>query len=85
MRAIIYARVSTENAHQETSLERQVAELTAFAEASGWQVVRIVEEQESGFHDEREGFISALDLLRRNRADCLLAVSYTHLPTPMPA
>lgn len=72
MRAIIYARVSTENAHQETSLERQVAELTAFAEASGWQVVRIVEEQESGFHDEREGFISALDLLRRNRADCLL-------------
>lgn len=72
MRAIVYARVSTENAQQETSLERQVEELTAFATASGWQVVKVIEEQDSGFVDDREGIISALDLLRRRRADCLL-------------
>lgn len=72
MRAIVYARVSTENAQQETSLERQVAELTSFASESGWQVVEVIEEQGSGFADDREGFVSALDLLRRRRADCLL-------------
>lgn len=72
MRAIVYARVSTENAQQETSLERQVDELTAFATASGWQVVKVIAEQDSGFIDDREGIIVALDLLRRGRADCLL-------------
>jgi DNA invertase Pin-like site-specific DNA recombinase len=72
MRAIIYARVSTENVQQETSLERQVAELTSFATSSGWQVVKVIEEQGSGFADDREGFLSALDLLRKRRADCLL-------------
>ena len=72
MRAIVYARVSTENAQQETSLERQVDELTAFATASGWQVAKVIAEQDSGFIDDREGIIVALDLLRRGRADCLL-------------
>ena len=72
MRAIVYARVSTQNAQQETSLERQVDELTAFATASGWQVVKVIAEQDSGFIDDREGIIVALDLLRRGRADCLL-------------
>lgn len=72
MRAIVYARVSTQNAQQETSLERQVDELTAFATASGWQVAKVIAEQDSGFIDDREGIIVALDLLRRGRADCLL-------------
>ncbi len=72
MRVIVYARVSTENDRQETSLERQVAELVAFAETCGWQVVRTIMEQDSGFNDDREGFINALEMLRRKRADCIL-------------
>lgn len=72
MRAIVYARVSTEKAEQETSLARQVAELNEFAAQSGWRVVKVIEEQASGFDDGREGFLSALDYFRRRRADLLL-------------
>lgn len=72
MRVIVYARVSTEKAEQETSLARQVAELTEFADRSGWQVTKVIEEQASGFDDGREGFLSALDYFRRRRADLLL-------------
>ncbi|NLY54271.1 MAG: recombinase family protein [Firmicutes bacterium] len=72
LRAIVYARVSTDNPEQETSLERQVAELTEFATANGWQTIEIIQEQSSGFDDDREGFITALDLLRRRRADIIL-------------
>lgn len=72
MRVIIYARVSTDNIQQETSLERQIAELTAFAVASDWRVIEVIKEQSSGFDDEREGIVTALDVLRRRRADCLL-------------
>ncbi len=72
MRVVVYARVSTEKAEQETSLARQVAELTEFAQQSGWQVTKVIEEQASGFDDGREGFLAALDYFRRRRADLLL-------------
>jgi DNA invertase Pin-like site-specific DNA recombinase len=72
MRAVIYARVSTDKAEQETSLQRQLEELHQFAITNGWQVVASVQEQASGFDDAREGFLSALDLFRRKQADILL-------------
>jgi DNA invertase Pin-like site-specific DNA recombinase len=72
MRAVIYARVSTEKETQATSLVRQVEELTEYAAECGWQVVRVVEEQASGFDDGREGFLTALDCFRRKKAEILL-------------
>ena len=79
MRAIVYARVSTENEAQTTSLARQVAELTDFAAENDWQVVKVVEEQASGFDDGREGFVTALDYLRRGRANLLLVQDESRL------
>ena len=72
MRAIVYARVSTEKEEQTTSLARQVEELTHYADECGWRVVQVIEEQASGFDDGREGFVTALDYFRRKRADLLL-------------
>lgn len=72
MRAIIYARVSTDKADQETSLARQVAELTRYATDHGMQIVKTIREQASGFDDAREGFVTALEFFRRRRADVLL-------------
>ncbi len=72
MRALIYARVSTEKASQETSLKRQVAELAEYAAQADWRVVKVIEEQVSGFLDEREGFLAALEYFRRKKADLLL-------------
>ncbi len=72
MRAVIYARVSTEKAEQETSLARQVAELTRYAADRRMQIVKTIREQASGFDDTREGFVTALEYFRRKRADILL-------------
>ena len=43
-RAALYARVST----TDQSCERQIAELTAYAERSGFEIVAIVKETASG-------------------------------------
>lgn len=72
MRAIIYARVSTDTTEQASSLARQVEELTHYASDCGWRVVKVLEEQASGFDDGREGFLQAIDYFRRKRADLLL-------------
>ncbi|WP_027417175.1 YneB family resolvase-like protein [Aneurinibacillus terranovensis] len=60
MKVAIYARVSTERAEQETSLERQAEELQVFAARQKWEVVRVVKEQESGFVEERYGLLEIL-------------------------
>lgn len=50
-KAVVYARVSTHK--QAADLHRQADRMTAFATASGYQIVDVVKEIASGVNDER--------------------------------
>lgn len=67
-RAAIYARVST----SDQSCDRQVTELTAFAERSGYDVVGIFKETASGASANRNARNRLLDLAQARQIDAVL-------------
>ena len=67
-RAAIYARVST----SDQSCERQVTELTAFAERGGYDVVGIFKETASGASLNRTARNRLLDLAQARQIDAIL-------------
>ncbi|MBK0329729.1 recombinase family protein [Rhodobacteraceae bacterium F11138] len=67
-RAAIYARVST----SDQSCERQVAELTAFAERGGYDVVEVFKETASGASANRVARNRVLDLAQARQIDAIL-------------
>ncbi|MBM7692139.1 DNA invertase Pin-like site-specific DNA recombinase [Peribacillus deserti] len=79
MKAIIYCRVSTEKAEQETSIVRQEKELLALAERLGFQVVRIISEKASGYDLDRDGIFELLSLLKDKQANAVLIQDETRL------
>jgi DNA invertase Pin-like site-specific DNA recombinase len=76
---IIYCRVSTNKEVQETSLARQKEELYRLAERYHFQVVKCIEEKESGYEVEREGIFEMLDLFENGQANALLIQDETRL------
>lgn len=66
-KAIIYCRVSTSKETQETSLKRQEEELTQLADKYGFQVIRVIKEQASGYELEREGMLELLETINEDR------------------
>ncbi|MCT2536400.1 recombinase family protein [Aquibacillus koreensis] len=79
MKAIIYCRVSTEKEQQNSSLKRQRTELLALAQEADMEVIRIIEEKQSGYAIERDGIFDMLELLSSKQADCLLIQDETRL------
>ncbi|SFA72506.1 MULTISPECIES: recombinase family protein [unclassified Bacillus (in: firmicutes)] len=79
MKAVIYCRVSTTKEAQETSLVRQAEELTNLANRKGFEVVKIISEQASGYDLEREGILEILDLIKQKQIDGLLIQDETRL------
>ncbi|WP_369414134.1 YneB family resolvase-like protein [Halanaerobium polyolivorans] len=71
-KAVIYTRVSTKKDSQKSSLIRQKDELLSYAAKNKLNVVKIVEEKESGFSESRPGILEILDLIKRNKAELLL-------------
>ena len=67
-RAAIYARVST----ADQCCERQIAELTAFAERGGFEVLGIFKETASGARDNRLARNRVLELAQARRIDAVL-------------
>lgn len=67
-RAVIYARVST----SDQSCERQVSELTAFAERGGYDVVAVFKETASGASANRLARNRVLDLAQARHIDAIL-------------
>jgi DNA invertase Pin-like site-specific DNA recombinase len=67
-RAAIYTRVST----SDQSCERQVAELTAFAERGGYDVVGVFTETASGASANRAARNRVLDLAQARQIDAIL-------------
>ncbi|MBC7285869.1 MAG: recombinase family protein [Hoeflea sp.] len=67
-RAAIYARVST----SDQSCERQVTELTAFAERGGYDVIGVFKETASGANANRAARNRLLDLAQARQIDAIL-------------
>lgn len=72
MKSVIFARVSSTNDRQST--ERQVVDLTSYAEKNDFQVVRVFEEKISGGkrNEEREILLECVDYCIDNKIDTLL-------------
>jgi len=79
MKAIIYCRVSTTKETQETSLARQEEELLRLAESYGFEAVKIIKEQASGYDLDREGILELLELIKDKSIGALLIQDETRL------
>ncbi len=79
MKVAIYSRVSTEKKQQETSLSRQTTESKKFCEGNQWDIVQVIEEQESGFAIEREGIYQLLSLFKEKKIDAVIIQDETRL------
>jgi DNA invertase Pin-like site-specific DNA recombinase len=79
MKAIIYCRVSTTKESQETSLQRQREELEKLAFEYNMNVVKIIEEQASGYDIERDGIIELLSAIKEHDVEVLLVQDETRL------
>lgn len=79
MKAVIYCRVSTDKEEQETSLERQREELERLAEQHGFEVVKVIMEQASGYEVDRDGVFDLLSILKEQQIDALLIQDETRL------
>ncbi|CUA80336.1 YneB family resolvase-like protein [Anoxybacillus suryakundensis] len=79
MNAIIYCRVSTTKQAQETSLQRQKEELKKLAQEYEMNIIKIIEEQASGYDIERVGIMELLDAIKQHRIDVVLVQDETRL------
>ncbi|WP_456275400.1 YneB family resolvase-like protein [Bacillus sp. AK128] len=79
MNAIIYARVSTDKEAQQSSLNRQVEELTQLACDYGFEVLKTITEKASGYEIDRDGFIEILDYTKFKKVDALLIQDETRI------
>jgi DNA invertase Pin-like site-specific DNA recombinase len=67
-RVALYARVST----TDQSCERQVEELTAYAERGGYEIVAVIKETASGAKNDRPKRKIVLELARQQRVEMVL-------------
>jgi DNA invertase Pin-like site-specific DNA recombinase len=84
MRAIGYARVSTEEQGMSgAGLEAQRSAILAECKRRGWQLVEIVEDVGSGKDLRRPGIRAALDVLREGDASALVVAKLDRLSRSM--
>lgn len=67
-KAVIYARVST----SDQSCERQIGELTGFAERGGFEIVGVFKETASGTKSNRAARNQIMDLAQARKIDAVL-------------
>lgn len=79
MKAVIYARVSTQKDEQASSLERQVEELNDWAKELRFDVIDIIQEKHSGFDFDRPGLYHLFDLVKNHHAKVILVQDDTRL------
>lgn len=79
MKAVIYARVSSTTDRQNT--ERQIADLTKYAEYKGMEISKVFEEKISGAkkNSERPVFVEAMNFCKANKIDILLVSELSRL------
>lgn len=79
MKAVIYSRVSSTTDRQNT--ERQVADLTSYAQYKGYEIAQIYEERISGAkkNNERPVLVEALEFCKSANCDILLVSELSRL------
>lgn len=75
--AVIYARVSSSGDRQST--DRQIADLRAFAEREGIEVVREFEEHASGAREDRPELLRCIEFLKGEGCSTLLVSEISRL------
>jgi DNA invertase Pin-like site-specific DNA recombinase len=79
VRAVIYARVSTDKEAQNTSLVRQIEEMKDYAQKEGIQLVGVISEKKSGFTEDRDGLIEILSMFKDKSIDAVIIQDGTRL------
>lgn len=80
MRAITYARVSTDAQERDgTSLDTQERACLGFARQQGWLVIESVRDAASGFSLDRDGIERVRELLRAGAADVVISYAVDRL------
>ena len=80
MRAIVYARVSTDAQERDgTSLDTQERACLQFAREQGWHIVEVIRDTASGFTLDRPGVDSLRRQLRVGQVDAVVAYAVDRL------
>ncbi|KAB2337609.1 recombinase family protein [Cytobacillus depressus] len=79
MKAIIYCRVSTTKEAQETSLTRQEEELRELANKNGFEIIKVIREQASGYDLDRDGIVELLSIIKEEEVSYVLIQDETRL------
>ncbi len=79
MKAIIYARVSTEKDSQSASIANQVKACRDYAKKTGLKVVAEFTDEKSGGKFNRPGFSQALAAMGMDEADILIVTDQDRL------
>lgn len=72
MKAIIYARVSTEMQEEGRSLEFQIRKCEDFCKYNNYTVKEVIQDVESGGNDNREGFLKLQKEIKKKSFDVLV-------------
>lgn len=72
MKAIIYARVSTEMQEEGRSLEFQIRKCEDFCKINGYKLKEVIQDVESGGNDNREGFLKLQQEIKKKSFDVLI-------------
>ena len=72
MKAVIYARVSTEMQEEGRSLEFQIRKCEDFCKMSGYKLKEVIQDVESGGNDNREGFLKLQQEIKKKSFDVLV-------------
>jgi len=78
-RVIIYIRVSTKLQEKKFSLDGQRDDLTKYALAQGWNIVKTLKDVDSGGKLDKEGLNALLDAVEENLTDIVLVVDQDRL------
>src|SRR5215212_8253194 len=79
IKAIAYARVSTEDQSRGWSLPTQLEAIHEFAERRGMEIITKFTDSETGTKLERTGFTQVRELLRNGAAQALIVYSLDRL------
>ena len=72
VRAVIYARVSSDKRRKESNLDRQVERLRSYCSAKGYKVVDVITDVASGLNEERSGLQKLFNLVVGKQVDVVV-------------
>lgn len=82
-KVVIYARVSTVMQEEGDSLEFQIKKCKEYCSLYDYEVIEIITDVESGWHDEREGFLKLKNLISHNVFDLLVVYETSRISRKM--